>query len=37
MDLGGETDGAASDPTAIGVAGHVFLVNDLISAITLIA
>ncbi len=28
-----EKDGAASDPTAIGVAGHVFLVNDLVKAI----
>ncbi len=31
--LEGEKDGAASDPTAVGVAGHVFLVNDLVSAI----
>lgn len=29
----GKKDGAASDPTAIGVAGHVFLVNDLVEAI----
>jgi UDP-N-acetyl-2-amino-2-deoxyglucuronate dehydrogenase len=33
IDVEGEKDGAASDPTAIGVAGHVFLVNDLICAI----
>ena len=33
VDVSGEKDGAASDPTAIGVAGHVFLVNDLIQAI----
>ncbi len=33
MGVEGEKDGAASDPTAIGVAGHVFLVNDLVQAI----
>jgi UDP-N-acetyl-2-amino-2-deoxyglucuronate dehydrogenase len=33
MDVEGERDGAASDPTAIGVAGHVYLVNDLVQAI----
>ncbi len=33
MCVEGEKDGAASDPAAIGVGGHVFLVNDLIQAI----
>lgn len=33
MEVEGEKDGAASDPTAIGVAGHVYLVNDLVQAI----
>jgi predicted dehydrogenase len=32
-DVEGERDGAASDPTAIGHAGHVFLVKDLIEAV----
>jgi predicted dehydrogenase len=33
VDYEGKKSGAASDPTAIGHAGHVFLVNDLIDAI----
>jgi predicted dehydrogenase len=33
IEAGGEGDGAASDPTAIGHVGHNFLVNDLVEAI----
>jgi len=33
VEVAAEKDGAASDPKAIGAAGHVFLVNDLVKAI----